>query len=84
MRALKVTTGFGDVFNIATGSRISLNDLVAQLNAILGSAFVPKYLPAKQGDIKDSYADITKARTILRFEPVVPFEEGLKKTAERL
>ncbi|MES2315104.1 MAG: SDR family oxidoreductase [Patescibacteria group bacterium] len=84
MKALEAKAGFGEVYNVATGGKISLNDLVAKLNVILGSTFVPNYLPAKQGDIKDSYADITKARTVLNFEPQVTFEEGLKKTVENL
>ncbi len=75
---------FGEVFNIATSSKVSLNDLVGKINAVLGTSIAPQYLPVKSGDIKDSYADITKARTILNFEPKVTFEEGLRMTAERL
>lgn len=84
MRALEATNGFGQVFNIATGGKVSLNDLVNTINAVMGTTFIPKYLPAKQGDIKDSYADITKARTVLGFTPHVSFEDGLRKTIESL
>jgi UDP-glucose 4-epimerase len=84
MKALETEDGFGEVFNIGYGSKISLNDLVMKINSVLGANYKASYVPAKMGDINDSYADISKARTILHFEPRVSFEEGLKETANML
>jgi len=93
MRALEVDSEninnkteniFGEVFNVGTGSKVSLNDLVVKINKIIGGNFKSKYLPAKAGDIKDSYADITKARKILKFEPRISFDEGLERTIKSL
>ena len=84
MQALKTEKGFGEVFNVATGLKVSLNELVDKINTILGTSLITTYLPAKSGDIKDSYADITKARSFLGFEPKVSFEEGLAKVVESL
>ena len=84
IQALKAEQGFGEVFNIAGGKQISLNDLVRQINTHFGSSISPEYAPARKGDIKDSFADISKARQVLGFEPVVNFEDGLKKTIDSL
>lgn len=71
----------GKVFNIAYGGRISINDLVLKLNNILGTNLIPEYSRERKGEIKNSYADISRAREI-GFEPSVSFEEGLEKTVE--
>jgi UDP-glucose 4-epimerase len=70
----------GKVFNIATGNSISLLDLVASLNRLLGKNIVPRHGPERGGDVRFSKADITRARTELGYHPAVPFEEGLKHT----
>ena len=49
---------------------------------ILGSRLNVTYGPVRSGDVKDSLADITRARTLLGYEPLVSFEEGLKKTID--
>ena len=82
--ALKTEKGFGEAFNIAGGNQISLNELVAKINAAFNSSIAAEYLPPKKGDIKDSYADISKAQSILGFETMVSFDEGLKRTIESL
>jgi UDP-glucose 4-epimerase len=84
LAALQAHKGFGEVFNIATGEKISLNDLVSDINMVLNTSLKPLYMPAKQGDIKDSYADVTKAKQILSFNAEVSFEEGLKHTVEAI
>ncbi|HRF96788.1 MAG TPA: NAD-dependent epimerase/dehydratase family protein [Aggregatilineales bacterium] len=70
----------GKVMNIATGTRVSVNDLVNTLNRILGKNITPIYAPARAGDILHSCADIELARTTLGFEPLLDFEAGLRKT----
>lgn len=72
----------GQVINVATGGRISLNDLLHTLNGLAGSALSPLYAEARQGDVRDSQADITKARTLLGYAPLVSLEEGLRLTLE--
>ena len=61
------------------------SDRVARLQLrchALGSRLEVKYGPARHGDVKDSLADITRARTLLGYEPLVSLEEGLKKTID--
>ncbi|MFH1590535.1 MAG: SDR family oxidoreductase [archaeon] len=70
----------GKVFNIATGHRISLNDLVGLMNKILGKDIKPRYEDERAGDVKHSLADISQARLLLNYRPAVQIEEGLKAT----
>ena len=72
----------GGVFNVGTGARVSLNQTLEQLQRISGKKLEVKYEPAREGDIRDSQADITKAREVLGYEPAVVFEEGLERTFE--
>lgn len=74
----------GDVFNVACGNRITLNELVDKINAILGTDVRPEYAPPRIGDILHSRADIAKARERLGFSPLVDLDEGLRRTAEYL
>jgi UDP-glucose 4-epimerase len=68
------------VINVATGGRISLNTLFKTVRQFVGTNVEPIYADPRPGDVKDSQADITKARRILGYEPIVSFEEGLGKT----
>ena len=70
----------GQIFNIGTGSRISLNQTLELFRRISGKALQPQFEPPRDGDIRDSQADISKAREMLGYEPVVAFEEGLQRT----
>jgi UDP-glucose 4-epimerase len=72
----------GGVFNIATGHRITLNETVKILRKLTGYQGEVKYGPERNGDIKHSYADISKAKAALGYEPLVNFEDGLKRTVE--
>jgi nucleoside-diphosphate-sugar epimerase len=73
----------GQVLNVATGSRISLNELFRVLRGLTGRAGVnPNYGPARAGDVRDSQADISKARQLLGYQPHVTFEEGLRRTVD--
>ena len=71
-------------FNIAMGQSISLNNLVGELNKILGTKIQPVYTENRQGDIHDSLADIHKAQQHLGYKPIVTFQEGLKKVIDHL
>jgi UDP-glucose 4-epimerase len=70
------------VFNGGTGARITLNHVLKLLEQITGKTLQPKYEGARNGDIRDSQADVSLARKILGYEPRVLFEEGLKRTWE--
>jgi nucleoside-diphosphate-sugar epimerase len=70
----------GEVFNIAGGEKTTVNSLVKELNEMLGKEIKPAYDDPRSGDIKHSYADISKARKMLKYEPTVSFSEGLNKT----
>jgi len=72
----------GKVFNVGVGGRFSLNHTVTLLNNISGKKLEPKYEPARDGDIRDSQADISQAREFLGYEPSVAFDEGLRRTFE--
>jgi nucleoside-diphosphate-sugar epimerase len=74
----------GAVLNVGTGRRISLLDLVASLNAALGTSLEPEFLPARPGDVRDSQASLDRIREILGYQPIVAFEEGLKRTLDAL
>jgi UDP-glucose 4-epimerase len=72
----------GAVINIATGRRISLNDLWWAIREITGVTAPSRHAPARMGDVRDSVADLTRARELLGFEPAVDLREGLRRTAE--
>lgn len=70
----------GQVFNIATGERYSLNETVAILQDLTGYKGRAEYAPARDGDIRHSLADISRARESMGYEPLVDFREGLRRT----
>jgi UDP-glucose 4-epimerase len=72
----------GRVFNVGVGGRVSLNDVLAELGKITGKQLEAKYDPPRDGDIRDSQADISQAREFLGYDPQVSFEEGLARTFE--
>lgn len=67
------------IYNIACGDRTTLNDMVRILGEISGKALDVKHGPERPGDVRHSQADISKAQDLLRYEPKVMFEEGLKR-----
>ena len=72
----------GQVFNVATGRRISLNETFRALQKLIGYSGEADYGPERGGDIKHSLSDISKAEAQLGYKPKVSFEEGLKKTVD--
>jgi nucleoside-diphosphate-sugar epimerase len=72
----------GEVINVATGHRISLNDLWTTLQRIIGTDIAPTYGEPRAGDVRDSLADISKAERLLGYRPIVGLEEGLRATVE--
>ncbi len=80
--ACKAAKASGTVINVGTGSRFTLNHTLKLLEKIAGRPAKPKYDPPREGDIRDSQADIELARTLLGYNPRVGFEEGLRRTWE--
>ena len=78
--ASKSSKASGVAFNIAGGERITINSLVQSLNDVLDKEIKPSYSEPRPGDIKLSFADISRARKMLKYEPQVPFGEGLEET----
>jgi nucleoside-diphosphate-sugar epimerase len=72
----------GRVFNVATGTRVDLNQTFSQLKALIHYAGDVKYAPERDGDIKHSLADISRAQQAFGYRPKVNFEEGLRRTVD--
>ncbi len=72
----------GQVMNIACGERISLNDLYRIITQHMGIDRPAIFGPPRIGDVKDSLADISRARKLIQYEPTVTYQEGLKHTVE--
>jgi nucleoside-diphosphate-sugar epimerase len=82
LRACEAPNASGQIINVATGSRISLKQLFYATRDLVGGNVEPVYVDARQGDVRDSQADIRKAKELLGYEPIVAFEEGLARTIE--
>jgi UDP-N-acetylglucosamine/UDP-N-acetylgalactosamine 4-epimerase len=80
LRACEAPGSSGMVINGGTGARITLNQVVKLLEKIAGKKIQAKYGPPRTGDIKDSQADISRAREVLGYHPLVDFEQGLQLT----
>ena len=80
LRACEAPKAAGEAINVACGTRISLNELLAVMNRIVGTDLKAIYEAERAGDVKDSQADISKAKALLGYEPIVDLEEGLRHT----
>lgn len=80
LRACTAKDASGEVINVATAGRISLNDLFKAVRDITGATVDPIYAEPRAGDVRDSQADIGKAKRLLGYSPTVTFEEGLSRT----
>lgn len=80
--AADAPNAIGKTINVACGEQYSLLELVAAINQALGTKIVPVFEPPRAGDVRDSLADITLARQALGYEPIVVFDEGLRRTVE--
>lgn len=80
LRACEAGGASGKVFNGGTGARITLNEVLKLLETVTGKKIAARHDPPRTGDILDSQADISLARKALGYEPLVPFEDGLRRT----
>ncbi|MDH4104179.1 MAG: SDR family oxidoreductase [Thermoleophilia bacterium] len=74
----------GEILNVATGGSITVNALADAIGAMLGLPVETNYEPAREADVRASWADLDEARRVLGYEPQVTFEEGLRRTADHL
>jgi UDP-glucose 4-epimerase len=80
LRAVDAPLAVGEVMNVATGGRISLNQLLATLQGLTGNHVAARYETGRAGDVPHSQADISKAERILGYRPLVTLDEGLERT----
>jgi nucleoside-diphosphate-sugar epimerase len=72
----------GEVFNVAAGTRLELNHIIATLTELVRRPLRISHGPPRAGDVQHSLADITKARTLLQYEPAISAEDGLALTLD--
>ena len=78
-----VTEGVsGEVFNVACGNSVSILDIVNMINKTISKDLEPEFAPKRAGDVRKSYADISKMNDMLQLKPKFDFEKGLKQTVE--
>src|SRR6186713_1864263 len=73
LKACHAANASGEVVNVATGGRISLNTLFKTIRELVGATVEPIYAAPRAGDVKDSQADISKAKALLGYTPIVSF-----------
>ncbi len=72
----------GEVINIATSSRISLNELISILKEITDRDIDPVYADPRKGDVRHSLADISRAQKMIGYQPIMDLKQGLRKTIQ--
>jgi len=72
----------GGTFNVARGQRTTLLELLTILGDILGQKIEPIHQPSRIGDVRDSLADVSRARSLLRFDPETDMDEGLRRSVD--
>lgn len=72
----------GEVFNVACGTTTSVIDIVNSVNNILKTDIRPRFAPKRRGDVRKTYADISKMKRLLKVRKFVDFEDGLRRTVE--
>jgi UDP-glucose 4-epimerase len=82
MLAMEGKQAAGEIFNVGSGTEVSINQLWKQIAKIAKSKSVPLHEPPRQGDIRRSFASTVKAEKLLGFKPQCSLEEGLKDTME--
>ena len=74
----------GRIFNLSAGSPTSVNELAETIGRLLGRPVEKTYLPPRPGDLRNSWADVSEARSLLGYEPEVDLGEGLRRTCDYL
>ena len=84
IRAADADGASGEIFNVAAGSPASVNHIADTIGEILGKPVERLQLPPRAGDIRDSWADLSKSKRVLGYTPETTLEEGLRRTVEFL
>jgi UDP-glucose 4-epimerase len=71
----------GRIFNVSAGAPVTVNELAETIGRLLDKPVERRYLPARAGDLRNSWADVSESRRVLGFEPTIPLHEGLRRTA---
>jgi nucleoside-diphosphate-sugar epimerase len=74
--------GIGEIFNIACGEQVSLNQLMVELRRQLDTPIEAEHAPERLGDVRHSHADVSRAEAILGYRPQVAFADGIARTLE--
>jgi UDP-glucose 4-epimerase len=74
----------GRVYNIGGGSRVSMNEVIDTIERVIGRRLEIRRQPAEKGDMRDTFADTTRARDDLGFQPAWTLEAGLRRECEWL
>ena len=82
LRAAESVEAVGQVINLGIGERVTLNQLLAELQKIIGSNLPARYEEARAGDVRHSLASISRARDLIGYRPLVVLAEGLRRTVE--
>ncbi len=80
--ALEAPATSGEVINVACGRSLTINEVIKEINGLLGKNIRPEHVALRPGDIKHSWADITAAGKVIGFKPVVSFAEGLRRAID--
>jgi UDP-glucose 4-epimerase len=80
--AARASAASGEVFNVGCGDRVSLLDIIARLEKLLGRALQRHHTPSRAGDVPHTLADIDKAKRLMDYTPLVDFDEGLRRTVD--
>jgi nucleoside-diphosphate-sugar epimerase len=72
----------GQVFNVGSGQSVSVNELWTRIATLAEVDLAPIYAPGRPGEVRESLATIGKARQLIGYDPVVDFEEGLRRTVD--
>jgi len=80
--AAEAPNASGGVFNVACGQQCPLLDLISSINCVLGTSIEPEFAEPRGGDVRENLADISAAREVLEYSPVIDFDEGLRRSIE--
>jgi UDP-glucose 4-epimerase len=72
----------GEAFNVGCGDRVSLLDIIARLETMLGKRIERRHTPSRAGDVPRTLADVSKGQRLLGYVPAVGFDEGLRRTVD--
>ncbi len=80
--AARAPAASGEAFNVGCGERVSLLDIIARLEKMLGKSLERRHTASRAGDVPHTLADIAKARRLMTYTPLVDFDEGLRRTVD--